>query len=86
MANAPVRALLAIIPIALALATHAPAQEPALEVFYTKLEPKEPFKYTWKGKDATCSAGVFRWEVPKTAFGTNGLDRNFTGYCAEVLV
>lgn len=72
---------------ALALATaSASGQEPALEVFYTKLEPKEQFKYTWKGKAEVCSAGVFRWEVPETEFGTNGLDRNFTGYCAEVLV
>ena len=73
--------------MALGLAT-APAsgQEPALEVFYTKLEPQEAFKYKWKGRAATANAGVFRWEVPETEFGTNGLDRNFTGYCAEVLV
>ncbi|QJW99225.1 hypothetical protein [Frigoriglobus tundricola] len=86
MAHALTRARLVALPLALLLATRAPAQEPALEVFYTKLDPKEPFKYTWKGKEGTCSAGVFRWEVPKTEFGTNGLDRNFTGYCAEVLV
>ncbi|QJX00336.1 hypothetical protein [Frigoriglobus tundricola] len=86
MGNALVRALLAITPIALNFSSRALAQEPALEVFYTKLDPKEPFKYTWKGKEGACSAGVFRWEVPKTEFGTNGLDRNFTGYCSEVLV
>ncbi len=82
-------ALCAALPLALPLALlarSASGQEPALEVFYTRLEPKEQFKYKWKGKEAVCSAGVFRWEVPQTEFGTNGLDRNFTGYCAEVLV
>jgi hypothetical protein len=62
------------------------AQEPALEVFYRRLDPKEPFKYIWKGQAKNSNAGVFRWEVPESTFGTNGLDRNFTGYCAEVLV
>ena len=62
------------------------AQTPELEVFYSKLEPKEQFKYKWKGKEGVVNAGVFRWEVPQKEFGTNGLDRNFTGYCAEVLV
>ena len=82
------RARLVVLIVALAIATRSSAsgQEPALEVFYTKLEPKESFKYTWKGKPAVCTAGVFRWEVPPSEFGTNGLDRNFTGYCAEVLV
>ena len=79
-------ALIAAFPLVFALQSRAVGQEPALEVFYTKLEPKEQFKYKWKGKEAVCSAGVFRWEVPQTEFGTNGLDRNFTGYCAEVLV
>ncbi len=79
-------ALVAAFPLVFALQSRAVGQEPALEVFYTKLEPKEQFKYKWKGKEAVCSAGVFRWEVPQTEFGTNGLDRNFTGYCAEVLV
>ena len=79
-------ALIAAFPVVFALQSRAVGQEPALEVFYTKLEPKEQFKYKWKGKEAVCSAGVFRWEVPQTEFGTNGLDRNFTGYCAEVLV
>ncbi len=79
-------ALLAALPLTLVLQTPVRAQEPALEVFYTKLEPSESFKYKWKGKEGACSAGVFRWEVPQTEFGTNGLDRNFTGYCAEVLV
>src|SRR5262245_39678956 len=69
-----------------ALHTCANAQEPALEVFYTKLEPKELFKYKWKGEEGVVNAGVFRWEVPQTEFGTNGLDRNFTGYCAEIRV
>lgn len=83
-------ALVAALPVALLLQTRAVAQEPALEVLYTRLEPKEQFKYKYKAdgkfKEAVCSAGVFRWEVPRTEYGTNGLDRNFTGYCAEVLV
>jgi hypothetical protein len=79
-------ALVAAVPLALLIHPRASGQEPALEVFYTKLEPKDQFKYKWKGKEAVCTAGVFRWEVPASEFGTNGLDRNFTGYCAEVLV
>lgn len=91
----PVRArLLALavaVPLALALQTRASGQEPALEVTYTRLEPKEQFKYKYKDKDgkvqeAVCTAGVFRWEVPRSAYSTGDLDRNFTGYCAEVLV
>ncbi|MFM8271891.1 MAG: hypothetical protein ACKODX_06095 [Gemmata sp.] len=81
-------ALILALPVALTLETRANGQEPALEVFYSKLEPKakEQFKYKWKGQDRVCTAGVFRWEVPTTEFGTQGLDRNFAGYCAEVLV
>jgi hypothetical protein len=79
------RLLVAIVAGAITLSS-AQAQTPALEVFYRKLEPREAFKFTWKGKASLVSAGVFRWEVPESAFGTNGLDRNFTGYCAEVLV
>lgn len=79
-------ALVAALPVALSFQSRASAQEPELEVFYSKLEPREQFKYKWKGKEAVCSAGVFRWEVPQREFGTKGLDRNFTGYCAEVLV
>jgi hypothetical protein len=81
-----VRALVAVLPLALLSQSRVSGQEPALEVFYSKLEPKDEFKYKWKGKAAVSNAGVFRWEVPETEFGTNGLDRNFTGYCAEVLV
>ena len=79
-------ALVAALPLALVAQSPARGQDPALEVFYTKLEPKEMFKYKWKGKEAMCNAGVFRWEVPASEFGTQGFDRNFTGYCAEVLV
>jgi len=79
-------ALLLVIPLALLLTAQAQGQTPGLEVMYTKLEPKEQFKYKIKGKEASSSAGVFRWEVPQTEFGTNGFDRNFTGYCAEVQV
>jgi hypothetical protein len=69
-----------------AAGSRATAQAPELEVFYDKLEPRAGFKYKWKGAEAECSAGVFRWAVPKTQYGTSSLDRNFTGYCAEVLV
>ena len=79
-------ALVAALPLALILQTRAHAQEPVLEVFYRKLEPKEQFKFKWKGMEAECVAGVFRWDVPQSEFGTNGLGRHFTGYCAEVLV
>src|SRR5829696_4628471 len=82
--------LAAAIPFFLALSSRASAQTPELEVYYKSLEPKEPFKYRWKGKEGVVTAGVFRWEVPAPerggTFGTGGLDRNFTGYCAEVLV
>jgi hypothetical protein len=81
--------LAAALPFVFLLQTRASGQDPSLEATYTKLEPKEQFKYKWKGKEATTTAGVFHWEVPKkgdTEFGTNGLDRNYTGYCAEVLV
>src|SRR4051812_12865563 len=78
--------LLLAIPVTLAFGSRASAQDPSLEVYYTKLEPKDQFRYSWKGKGAVCTAGVFRWEVPQTEFGTNGLDRNFTGYCAEIRV
>ena len=85
LVRARLSALVAVLPLALVLQSNASGQEPALEVFYTKLEPKEQFKYKWKGKEAVCTAGVFRWEVPAPEkggeFGTNGLDRNFTGYC-----
>jgi hypothetical protein len=80
------RALVVVLPLALLTQSRVSGQEPALEVYYSKLEPKEEFKYRWKGKPAVANAGVFRWEVPETEFGTNGLDRNFTGYCAELLV
>jgi hypothetical protein len=74
------------LPLLLLAQTRVAAQTPELEVFYTKLEPKEQFHYKWKGQSTTTPAGVFRWEVPKSEFGTNGFDRNFTGYCAEVRV
>jgi len=79
-------ALVVAIPATLALQTSVSAQEPNLEVFYRKLEPKELFKYKWKGKEGVRTAGVLHWEVPESEFGTNGLDRNFTGYCAQVFV
>ena len=70
----------------LALGTPASAQTPSLDVFYSRLEPKETFKYKWKGEAKVCNVGLFHWEVPQSAFSTGGLDRNFTGFCAEILV
>jgi hypothetical protein len=86
MRLAPVRVRLCVLAACLAWAPAARGQAPELEVFYRKLDPRDQFRYAWQGKEAVCSAGVFRWEVPAKEFGTNGLDRNFTGYCAEVLV
>jgi hypothetical protein len=60
------------------------AQTPSLDVYYDKLDPKTSFKYKWKGEEKACNVGAFHWEVPKSEFGTGGLDRNFTGYCAEI--
>jgi hypothetical protein len=74
------------IPLALTLLALASGQEPNLEAHYKKIEPKEQFKYKWKGQEAVTTAGVLYWEVPDSQFGTNGLDRNYTGYCAQVLV
>lgn len=88
-------AALIAVSLTLTLQSQVAGQTPSLDVFYRKLEPKEAFKYKAMVKDkdgkkveqsSVASAGVFRWEVPETEFGTNGLDRNFTGYCAEVLV
>jgi hypothetical protein len=79
------RALLVPI-IAMGICSRSAAQTPALEVYYDKLDPKESFKYKWKGDARVCNIGAFRWEIPQSDFGTGGLDRNFTGYCAEILV
>jgi len=62
------------------------AQAPPLEAFYQRLEPKTSFKYRWKGEEKICNVGAFRWEIAPSQFSTSGLDRNFTGYCAEILV
>jgi hypothetical protein len=84
--RARVVTLLAFLPLIEAVQTRASAQEPSSDAFYRKLDPKEMFNYKWQGKSATCPAGLFRWEIPESEFGTNGFDRNYTGYCAEVLV
>jgi hypothetical protein len=79
-------ALVGALSVAPLVQSRALAQDPPLDVYYSRLEPKEQFKYKWKGQEGTVNAGVFRWEVPATAFGTGGFDRTFTGYCAEILV
>ncbi|MDY3561289.1 hypothetical protein R5W23_002566 [Gemmata sp. JC673] len=77
---------LVVAPVAVAEPPRPSEQEPAFDVLYTRLEPREAFRYKLGGEAGECSAGVFRWEVPRTEFGTNGLDRTFTGYCAQVRV
>jgi hypothetical protein len=70
----------------LGISTRTLAQAPSLEVFYDRFDPKESFKYKLKGEDKLCNIGAFHWVIPPSEFGTGGLDRNFTGYCAEVNV
>jgi len=85
-ARARLVALIAALPARARSKVHGPAQDPALEVLYTKLEPKEQFKYKWKGAEAVCTAGVFRWEVTRERVSHQRADRNFTGYARKVLV
>lgn len=81
------RLLIAAFAVALvAPAGRAQERETRLDIFYPKLDPKVQFNYLWKGQPGTNSAGVIRWEVPSAEFGTNGFDRAFPAYCAEVLV
>jgi hypothetical protein len=70
----------------LGFASQSFAQTPSLDAFYTRLDPKESFKYTWKGQSQVYNVGAFQWEVPQSVFSTGGLDRSFSGFCAEVLV
>jgi len=70
----------------LVISTRTLAQAPSLEVFYDRFDPKESFKYKLKGEEKLCNIGAFHWVIPPSEFGTGGLDRNFTGYCAEVNV
>ncbi|HEV3384952.1 MAG TPA: hypothetical protein VG097_09050 [Gemmata sp.] len=78
-------ALLAAVMV-LGISSRAIAQTPALEVYYDRFDPKTPFSYKWKGEEKNCNIGAFHWVIPPSEFGTGGLDRNFTGYCAEVNV
>jgi hypothetical protein len=68
------------------ICTRSIAQTPTLEVYYDRLDPKATFNYKWKGQERVCNVGAFRWEIPPSEFGTGGLDRNFTGYCADINV
>jgi hypothetical protein len=70
----------------LGISSRSLAQAPALEVYYDRFDPKEPFKYKSKGEEKNCNVGAFHWMIPPSEFGTGGLDRNFTGYCAEINV
>ena len=84
------RLLIAAVAVALVApigrAQERDVRETRLDIFYPKLDPKVQFDYLWKGQPGTNSAGVIRWEVPASEFGTNGFDRAFPAYCAEVLV
>ena len=60
------------------------AQAPSLDAYYDRLDPKTTFKFKWKGEEKVCNVGAFRWQVPMSSYATGGLDRNFTGYCAEI--
>jgi hypothetical protein len=79
---------LALLTVAALLGSTQPsvAQTPSLDVYYDRLDPKTTFKYKFKGVEGVCNVGAFRWEVPASSFSTGGLDRNFTGYCAEIEV
>jgi hypothetical protein len=78
-------ALLAAVMV-LGISSRAIAQTPELEVYYDRFDPKAPFSYKWNGEVKNCNVGAFHWLIPPSEFGTGGLDRNFTGYCAEVNV
>lgn len=78
-----VLALLAVV-VSLGIGSRAFAQTPSLTALYYQLDPKDTFKYKWKGDSKVCNVGAFRWYVPESEFSTGGLDRNFTGYCAEI--
>lgn len=70
--------------IVLGFSSRSLAQTPSLQAYYDKLDPTTPFKYLWKGEEKTCNVGAFHWRIPESQFSTGGLDRNFTGYCAEI--
>jgi hypothetical protein len=70
--------------IGLGVSSRATAQTPSLDAFYNRLDPKTTFKYKLNGEEKVCNVGAFQWEIPQTDYGTGGLDRNFTGYCAEI--
>lgn len=72
--------------VLLGISSRTSAQAPSLEVYYDRFDPKQSFKYKWKGDEKVCNVGAFHWVIPPSDFSTGGLDRNFTGYCAEVNV
>jgi hypothetical protein len=72
--------------VVIGIGSQSQAQTPSLDVYYDRLDPKDAFKYKWKGEEKVCNVGAFHWLVPPSEFTTGGLDRNFTGYCAEVNV
>jgi uncharacterized membrane protein YgcG len=72
--------------MAMGICSRAVAQTPSLDVYYDRFDPKAIFKYKWKGEEKVCNVGAFHWMVPESEFATGGLDRNFTGFCAEVNV
>jgi hypothetical protein len=82
------RNLIAILAAMVAIGTgsRAQAQTPSLDSYYDRLDPKDTFKFKWKGDEKVCDIGALHWMVPPSEFTTGGLDRNYTSYCAQVLV
>src|SRR5262245_16140193 len=62
------------------------AQFPQVTATYSGVTPSERFHYKWQGNPGSGNAGRFDWSVPASELSTSGLDRQFTGYCGEVLV
>lgn len=70
--------------LVLGICARSSAQAPSLDAYYDRLDPKSVFNSKWKGEEKVCNVGAFRWQVPMSSYATGGLDRNFTGYCAEI--
>ncbi len=62
------------------------AQDVELEARYERLEWRQRFRYVYRGEERECNVGRFRWAVSEGVFSTGGLDREFSGFCAEVMV
>lgn len=71
----------------LGLAGTVRAQTSEVIATYLKVDPNETFAFKLNGKGSfKKTVGTMYWDVPKSEFGTSGLDRAFQSYCAEPLV